>query len=57
MDNLMTVEDVSIFLKISKKTIYNLVSQGRMPSVKVGGALRFRRSEIEDWVGKSRGNK
>lgn len=57
MENLLTVEEVSTFLKISKKTIYNLVSQHRIPSVKVGGARRFRLQDIQAWIVEDRGGK
>jgi|WetSurMetagenome_2_1015567.scaffolds.fasta_scaffold627245_1 excisionase family DNA binding protein len=47
MDDIMTVEEVSDYLHICKKTVYQLVKQGSLPSTRVGNNLRFYRSEID----------
>lgn len=49
-EGLMTVDDVADYLKISPGTIYNRVSKGEIPFVKVGAAVRFRRIELDRWV-------
>ena len=55
MDVLLTVDELADHLKISKKTIYNLVSQRRIPYLKACGALRFSKAEIEQWIRQSGG--
>ncbi len=47
---ILTLRDVSRFLKVSEKTVYRLAQSGKIPSFKAGGSWRFRRSDIEAWV-------
>lgn len=47
---LLTVQELSKALKISPKTIYNLVSLKKIPYVKAGGSLRFNRQDIQEWL-------
>ena len=47
---LLTVEEVAEYLKVSAGSIYNRVSKGEIPFVKIGTSVRFRRSEIDRWV-------
>lgn len=47
---LMTVDDVAAKLRVSSKTVRNWVFRGKLPSVKLGGAVRFDRNEIEEWI-------
>ncbi|MEK7859301.1 MAG: helix-turn-helix domain-containing protein [Elusimicrobiota bacterium] len=47
----MTIKEVSEFLRIPKRTLYEWVSQRRIPHFKFGPAvLRFRADEIEAWA-------
>ena len=50
MDKLMTVWELAEYLKISPHTIYNMSYQGRIPYLKAGGALRFSKASIEQWL-------
>lgn len=45
--DILTIREVSNYLKINEKTAYRLASEGKLPGFKVGGAWRFRRDEIE----------
>lgn len=47
---IMTLDEVAEYLKIKKKTLYNLVQQGRLPGFKVGGAWRFKREDLDLWI-------
>jgi len=47
---LWTAEDVAGFLGIHVQTVYAKARSGELPSFKVGGARRFRRSNIEAWL-------
>lgn len=49
-DSIFTVDDVAIFLKIPKATIYKLVRQKTIPAHKVGKHWRFLRDEVETWL-------
>ena len=47
---IMTIKEIAEYLKITEKTAYRLAAEGRIPGFKVGGAWRFRQSEVEAWI-------
>jgi len=50
-DVLMTTSDVAAMLQVSQNTLRNMRHQRRVPFLKLaGGAVRYRRSEIEQWI-------
>ena len=49
-DNVLTIKELSIYLKIPKSTLYKLVREGKVPSQKVGRHLRFHREAIDEWL-------
>lgn len=49
-EEIMTIVDVATYLKITEKTAYRLVSEGKIPGFKVGGSWRFNREEILAWA-------
>lgn len=49
-EEIMTISDIANYLKITEKTAYRLVSEGKIPGFKVGGSWRFNRAEIRDWA-------
>jgi excisionase family DNA binding protein len=49
-DTVLTIDDLSVYLKIPKSTLYKLVREGKVPSQKVGRHLRFHREAIDDWL-------
>lgn len=49
-NEIMTVDEVAEYLRINTKTAYRLAGEQKLPGFKVGGAWRFRRSEIESWI-------
>lgn len=52
---LLTVEELARWLKLSVKGVYNLVESRRIPHLKVGSSrLRFLPSEIRSWLEESR---
>lgn len=50
MTDILTIREVAQYLKLNEKTTYRLVAEGKIPGFKVGGAWRFRLSEIERWI-------
>lgn len=55
--DIMTIKEVSDYLKLAEKTAYRLAAQGKIPGFKIGGSWRFRRSEIDAWIEKQRNYK
>lgn len=49
-DEVLTIDELSSYLKISKSSLYKLVQIGRLPGVKVGKHWRFRRDTIDRWL-------
>lgn len=47
---IMTIEEVAQFLRVSERTVYDWAQKGEIPGGKLGTAWRFKRSEIEEWV-------
>ena len=50
MAELMTVEEVARYLRVTKKTIYRLLKQGRITATKVGHQWRFNKKSIDEWL-------
>ena len=49
-NEIMTIKEVSEYLKLVEKTAYRLAAQGKIPGFKVGGSWRFKREDIEQWI-------
>ena len=43
---LLTVQDVAVLLATSERTIYRRVQDGTLPARKIGGTVRFHRSDL-----------
>ncbi len=52
-DSVMTIEELSAYLKVPKSTLYKLVREGNIPSQKVGRHWRFRKETIDRWLDKT----
>lgn len=50
MAELMTLEEVAGYLKVTKKTIYRLLRRSSIPATKVGSQWRFSRPSIDKWL-------
>lgn len=48
--DILTLRELALYLKTAEKTLYRLVGEGKVPGFKVGGAWRFRKSEIDKWI-------
>ncbi len=55
--DVLTIEELSFYLKISKSTLYKLVREGKVPSQKVGRHWRFRKEAIDRWLDETRVSK
>lgn len=53
-DTVMTIAELSKYLKISRSTLYKLAQEGKLPGQKVGRHWRFHREAVDEWLGKSR---
>ena len=46
----MTIDELSDYLRISRSTLYKLAQEGRVPCQKVGRHWRFRKEAIDRWL-------
>ncbi len=51
--DVLTIEELSKYLKIPKSTLYKLVREGKMPSQKIGRHWRFYKESIDQWLKQS----
>ena len=49
-DDVLTLPEVAVYLKIPRVTVYKLVHQNKLPGHKVGKQWRFMRDEVDDWL-------
>ncbi len=49
-EEIMTVQQVATYLKVTTKTVYALAHNGELRCFRIGRAIRFRRAEIEQFV-------
>jgi len=49
-DDILTIEEVAKYLRVSERTVYDWAQKGEVPSGKIGTVWRFKKSEIEKWV-------
>jgi excisionase family DNA binding protein len=52
--DVLTIEELSVYLKIPKSTLYKIVREGKVPSQKVGRHWRFRKEAIDRWLDETR---
>jgi excisionase family DNA binding protein len=53
-DQIMTIQEVAEYLKLTEKTAYRLASDGKLPGFKVGGSWRFKKVDLEEWIEKQK---
>lgn len=49
-DPVLTIDELSDYLKIPKSTLYKLLQEGKVPGQKVGRHWRFHREVIDRWL-------
>ena len=50
MEKLYTIPEVAKMLRISKPSVYRLMSNGRLKNVKIGGRTLFKESELNRFI-------
>lgn len=46
----LTTREVARYLRVNQYTVYRLVTQRKIPAIKVGSQWRFKRSVLERWL-------
>ena len=50
-NDVLTIDELAEYLKLSKSTLYKLAQEGKVPGQKVGKHWRFHRVVIDRWLG------
>ena len=53
-NEMMNIEEVANYLKMSERAIYEWVKLQKIPAFKLGNTWRFRKSEIDGWMESNR---
>ncbi|MHB9291563.1 PTS sugar transporter subunit IIA [Hollandina sp. SP2] len=48
--DILTIDEVAKYLRVSERTVYDWAQKGEIPSGKIGTVWRFKKSELEKWV-------
>jgi excisionase family DNA binding protein len=54
LDALLTLDEVCAVLKLDRTTIYQMTYRKQIPYYKIANRLRFRLSEILEWIANHR---
>lgn len=49
-EEILTLQELSGYLKIAEKTLYGYAQKGTIPGIKIGSAWRFRKHDIDAWL-------
>ncbi|MCP5207852.1 MAG: helix-turn-helix domain-containing protein [Hahellaceae bacterium] len=49
-EEIMTIEELAVYLKIPKSTLYKQAQEGKIPGQKIGKQWRFGRKAIDRWM-------
>jgi len=49
-DELMTIEELSGYLKLTELNILNLIQKNEIPAIRIENQWRFLRPVIDDWI-------
>lgn len=49
-DDILTLQELAVYLKIPESSLYKIVREGKVPAQKVGKHWRFSRSAIDAWI-------
>jgi excisionase family DNA binding protein len=48
----LSIEETAEYMGLSKRTLYRMVSQRRVPFTKIGRLVKFDLQQLEKWIGK-----
>lgn len=51
--SILTVDELALFLRVKRSTVYKLAQKGQIPGFKVGALWRFRVDTISKWMEKA----
>jgi excisionase family DNA binding protein len=55
-ESLLTIDELSDYLRVSPRTVFNLTKNYSLPRIKVGRSVRFQKSTVMDMLKKASRN-
>lgn len=55
LSQILTVEEVAVYLRVSRATVCRWCSSGKLPAFKIGKGWRVQRGELEGFIREQRG--
>ena len=49
-DEVLTIQEVAVLLKMATKTVYSMAQRGELPAFKVRGQWRVRKVDFDKWI-------
>jgi excisionase family DNA binding protein len=49
-DQVFTIKEIAVLLKLAEKTIYSMAQLGQIPAFKVRGQWRIRKVDFDKWM-------
>ncbi len=50
LDEVMTIQEVADYLKVTRQTVYKLLKNGNLKAFKIGRSTRILRSELKRFI-------
>ncbi len=47
---ILTLEDAAAYLRLSKRSVYRLLKEGKIPAKKIMHKWRFEREQLKEWI-------
>ena len=54
IDELLTVDEVAAYLKVTPAAVYLWIKEKALPTVKAGTLIRIRKLELDEWTERER---
>lgn len=49
-ENILTIDELADYLRISKSSLYKLAQAGKLPGQKIGRHWRFHKEAVDQWL-------
>lgn len=46
----LKITEISEYLNLSKRTIYRHIKKNNLPFTKIGGLIRFKKKDVDEWL-------
>ncbi len=54
MDELLTIKQITVILKVSRMTVYRYIKAGKIVAIKAGRDFRVKKSEFDKFLERSK---